>query len=93
MRSILDECLPKRLVRELPGHEPVTVPMTGRAGILNRIAGQFDTFITIDGNPAHQQIPVKLPSGIIILGVGISVARLLKVASMASRRRFPWNGL
>jgi len=47
MRIILDECLPKRLVRKLPGHESVTVPMAGWAGILNgellnRIAGQFD---------------------------------------------------
>jgi len=72
MRIILDECLPKRLVRELPGHESVTVPMAGWAGILNgdllsRIAGQFDAFITIDGNLAHQQNTGKLPFGIVVL--------------------------
>jgi len=29
MKVILDECLPKRLIFELPGHETGTVPMAG----------------------------------------------------------------
>lgn len=73
MRVILDECLPKRLTRELPGHDAVTVPMAGWAGIQNgdllrRISENFQAFITIDGNLAHQQNTGKLPFGVIVLG-------------------------
>jgi hypothetical protein len=72
MRLILDECLPKRLTRELPGHDSVTVPMAGLAGmqngdLLRRISGNFEGFITIDGNLAHQQNTGKLPFGVVVL--------------------------
>ena len=72
MRVLLDECLPKRLIHELPGYEVTTVPMAGWAGIQNgdllkRITGKFDTFITIDGNLAHQQDTANLPFGVIVL--------------------------
>lgn len=55
MRIILDECLPKRLAREIPGHDVTTVPAAGWSGIVNgellrRISGNYDAFITIDGN-------------------------------------------
>ena len=33
MKVILDECLPKRLISELPVYEVVTVPMVGWAGV------------------------------------------------------------
>ena len=32
MRVILDECLPRKLKHELPGHEVLTVPEAGWAG-------------------------------------------------------------
>ena len=53
MRVILDECLPRRLGLELPGHLVSTVPLAGWAGISNgkllaRIAGNYDAFVTID---------------------------------------------
>lgn len=72
MRLILDECLPKRLTRELPGHDSVTVPMAGMAGLQNgdllrRISGKFEGFITIDGNLAHQQNTGQLPFGVVVL--------------------------
>ncbi|HWB60234.1 MAG TPA: DUF5615 family PIN-like protein [Chthoniobacteraceae bacterium] len=72
MKVILDECLPKRLARELTGHEAVTVPMAGWAGIQNgdllrRIAGNYDAFITIDGNLVHQQNTASLSFSVIIL--------------------------
>lgn len=35
MKVILDECLPKRLVGELPGHDVLTVAMVGWAGTQN----------------------------------------------------------
>jgi len=73
MRLILDECLPKRLTRELPGHDSVTVPMAGMAGLQNgdllrRISGKFDGFVTIDGNLSHQQNTGHLSFGVVVLG-------------------------
>ena len=35
MRILLDECLPKDLARELPGHDVFTVPQAGWASIPN----------------------------------------------------------
>lgn len=72
MRVILDECLPKRLARELPGHEVTTVPAAGWAGVLNgellrRIAGSYEAFVTIDGNLAAQQNTKQLGFPVIIL--------------------------
>jgi predicted nuclease of predicted toxin-antitoxin system len=37
MRILLDECLPKDLARELPGHEVQTVPQSGWASIGNGV--------------------------------------------------------
>jgi hypothetical protein len=53
MRVLLDECLPRKLVRELAGHEVITVARLGWAGLRNgdllgRAAQEFDVFITID---------------------------------------------
>jgi len=58
MRVLLDECLPKRLKRELAGHEVQTVPEAGWAGrengeLLQLAAGKFDAFITIDRSLAY----------------------------------------
>ena len=73
MRIIIDECLPKRLTRELPEHDSITVAMAGLAGmqngeLLRRISGKFDAFITIDGNLRHQQNTGQLCFGVIVLG-------------------------
>ncbi len=60
MRVLLDECLPRRLRRELPGHDIRTVPECGWAGVkngqlLSTAVGHFDVFLTIDGHLATQQ--------------------------------------
>lgn len=66
MRVILDECLPRRLGRELIGHNVTTVPQAGWAGstngkLLARIAGNFDAFVTVDKNLPSQQNTSALP--------------------------------
>jgi hypothetical protein len=53
MRVLLDECVPRGLRRELPGHEVKTVAEAGWAGVKNGellqlAARQFDLFLTID---------------------------------------------
>ena len=60
MRVLLDECLPRRLKRELPGTEARTVPECGWAGLTNgellaKAVGQFDVFLTVDRHLATQQ--------------------------------------
>ena len=72
MRVILDECLPRRLGLELPGHLVSTVPAAGWAGVSNgkllaRIAGNYDAFITVDKNLPSQQRTAALAFGVIVL--------------------------
>lgn len=60
MRVLLDECLPRRLTRDLPGHEVRTVPESGWAGknngaLLQLAEGAFDAFITVDRALPSQQ--------------------------------------
>lgn len=60
MCLLLDECLPRRLGRDLTGHEVATVPGMGWAGTTNgallRLAeGRFDAFIIADQNFEYQQ--------------------------------------
>ena len=74
MRIPLDECVPRRLKRDLPF--PVeTVPEIGCAGLVNgkllQVASHsFDVFITLDQNLQYQQNlascrfrPLTLPIG------------------------------
>jgi hypothetical protein len=72
MRLLLDECLPKPLKRYLAGHEVVTVPEAGFAGVkngalLSRMSGQFEVFITVDANLKYQQNLSALKVAIVVL--------------------------
>lgn len=60
MKILLDECIDRRLAKEIEGHEVVTVPQAGWAGIQNgellrRAQELFDVFITVDRNLSFQQ--------------------------------------
>lgn len=61
MRVLLDEQLPRKLARELTGHEVSTVQREGWAGLENgdllRVAveGGFEVFLTKDTNLEFQQ--------------------------------------
>lgn len=74
MRILLDECLPKDLARELPGHEVKTVPQAGWSSLSNgklllKIAdsGQFDIFLTVDKRLPEQNKISSLPFAIVLL--------------------------
>jgi predicted nuclease of predicted toxin-antitoxin system len=72
VRVLLDECLPRRLRRELPGHEVLTVAEAGWAGfsngeLLRRAAQTFDVFVTVDRNLAFQQNLPTLPIAVVVL--------------------------
>lgn len=72
MRVLLDECLPRKLRRELPEHEVRTVLEAGWSGtkngeLLRRAAAEFDVFITVDANIPYQQNTSDLPLAIVVL--------------------------
>ena len=72
MRLLLDECIPKRLKRELHGHESKTVQDMGWAGIKNgallRLAdGQFDALLTVDQGIEYQQNLSGLTISVVIM--------------------------
>lgn len=72
MRVILDECLPRRLLRDLPDHAVTTVPRQGWVGITNgalleRVQPEFDVFVTMDSNIVHQQNTDNLQVCLIVL--------------------------
>ena len=77
MRLLLDECVPKRLKRELLGHEVQTVQDMGWAGIKNgallKLAdGQFDALLTVDQGIEYQHN---------LSGLRISVVVMLLVSN------------
>jgi hypothetical protein len=61
MRILLDECVPRRLRQELPGHDVRTVQELGWSGkkngeLLQLMAGQgFEVLVTVDQSIRHQQ--------------------------------------
>ena len=72
MRLLLDECVPKRLKRELPGHEVQTVQDMGWAGIKNgallKLAdGQFDALLTVDQGIEYQQNLSGLSISVVVM--------------------------
>jgi predicted nuclease of predicted toxin-antitoxin system len=72
MRLLLDECVPKRLARELRGHEARTVQDAGWAGIKNgallRLAnGQFDVLLTVDQAIEYQQNLSGLSISVVVM--------------------------
>jgi predicted nuclease of predicted toxin-antitoxin system len=60
VKILLDECLDRRLARDLTGFEVKTVPQMGWAGVKNGelmtlAEAEFDVFITVDRNLSFQQ--------------------------------------
>jgi len=72
VRVLLDECVPVRLGKLLPGHAVSTVPRMGWAGIRNGrllglAAGSFDVLVTVDRRMPHEQNPATLPVAVIVM--------------------------
>ena len=72
MKILLDECIDRRFAKEIEGHEVVTVPQAGWAGIKNgelltRAQTQFDAFVTVDRNLAFQQNTPQFTIAVIVL--------------------------
>ncbi|MBA2302025.1 MAG: DUF5615 family PIN-like protein [Acidobacteria bacterium] len=72
MRVLLDECLPRRLKRELVGHDARTTPEMGWASktngaLLALAVGQFDVFLTADRNLSYQQDVSSFDIAVVVL--------------------------
>jgi predicted nuclease of predicted toxin-antitoxin system len=72
MKILIDECLPRKLKRELTDHDVTTIPEAGWAGrkngeLLRLMAEVYDVFITVDSNMQYQQMLNDLQVGFIVL--------------------------
>ena len=72
MRVLLDECLPRRLKRDLVGHVVRTVPEMGWASkqnseLLRLAEPEFDAFLTVDRKLQHQQKLSAFKIAVIVL--------------------------
>ena len=72
MRLLLDECIDRRLAKDLTGHEVRTVPQMGWAGIKNgalltHAEKEFDVFVTVDRNLSFQQNLPKFDIAVLVL--------------------------
>jgi predicted nuclease of predicted toxin-antitoxin system len=72
MKVLLDECVPRKLRRELAEHEVFTVTEYGWSGIKNGellalAEGEFDVFLTVDQNLKYQQNLKAFNIGVILL--------------------------
>jgi hypothetical protein len=59
VQALLDECVDRRLAREISGHQVQTVPRMGWAGkrnseLLRLAEAHFDVFVTVDRNLPNQ---------------------------------------
>jgi predicted nuclease of predicted toxin-antitoxin system len=72
MKLLWDECIDRRLARELVNHEVKTVPQMGWAGVKNGqllalAEAEFDVFITVDRNLSFQQNLPQFNIAVIVL--------------------------
>lgn len=78
MRVLVDECLPRRLGRELAGHDVDTVAQAGWSGakngeLLRRAAERYGALITIDQRFAEGQ---PVPSALTLIMLAAPSNRL-----------------
>lgn len=89
MRVLLDESMPRRFGRLLPGHAVSTVQREGWASIGNgelpRLAeaAGFDALVTVDRSLEHQQNVAGSGLGVVVLVVRSN--RLVDVGPLAPR--------
>jgi hypothetical protein len=93
----------RRLAKDIEGHEVVTVPQAGWAGIQNgellrRAQKQFDVFVTVDRNLSFQQHLAQFSIAVIILQSSTNrlkdlqplVPQLQRIVRTAPRGQVTW---
>lgn len=71
-RILLDECIDRRLARQISGHEVKTAPEMGWAGLDNgellaKAEKEFDVFLTVDRNLTFQQNLPKFDITVLVI--------------------------
>lgn len=69
---LLDECVPRKLRRELSGHDTRTVAEVGWSGmkngpLLRRAALEFDVFLTVDQGIPYEQNLAGVDLAVVLL--------------------------
>jgi hypothetical protein len=103
VRVLLDECVDRRLAREITGHDVTTVPDAGWAAakngdLLALAEKDFDAFVTVDRNLSFQQRLPRFAIAVVILRARSNrlvdlrplVPRLLEALSGAKRGEVTW---
>jgi predicted nuclease of predicted toxin-antitoxin system len=91
MRLLLDEAVPGRLRRSLPGQSVRTVVEMGWSGVKNGkllalAAHEFDAFVTVDKNLPYQQNLATLPIAVVVLdSLSIELPALLPLVPELER--------
>jgi predicted nuclease of predicted toxin-antitoxin system len=98
VKVLLDECVDRRLARDIVGHDVRTARQMGWTTIKDRelltlAAGEFDVFVTVDRNLSFQQNLAPLPMSVFVLHAKTNrlsdlrplVPRLLAVIEAAPR--------
>ncbi len=72
MRIFLDECIDRRLARQIAGHDVLSAQQMGWSGrkngeLLALVAAQFDIFLTVDRNLSFQQNVPAFDIAVIVL--------------------------
>jgi hypothetical protein len=73
MRSLLDECIPRPLRRELAGHDVRTIQEMGWAGKKNgellalMAKAGFEVLLTVDQNLRHQQNLTSVGAAVVVM--------------------------
>lgn len=72
MRVLIDNCVPRRLGKEIIGHEVASVVKMGWADLdngplLDAMAGHFDVLITVDRSIPLQQRLADRPVALVVL--------------------------
>ena len=72
MKILLDECIDRRLAKNIAGHEVKTVPQMGWATIKNGellalAEKDFEVFVTVDRNLSFQQHLPRYTIAVIVL--------------------------
>jgi hypothetical protein len=72
VKVLLDECVDRRLARDIVGHDVKTAGQMGWTTIKNGellalASGQFDVFVTVDRNLSFQQNLVSFSIAVVVL--------------------------
>ncbi|MBI3248581.1 MAG: DUF5615 family PIN-like protein [Deltaproteobacteria bacterium] len=106
MKILLDECIDRRLAKDIAGHEVKTVPQMGWATIKNDALlalaeKNFEVFVTVDRNLSFQQHLPRYTIAVIVLRARSNrlqdlrplVPKLLGMLPMAKRGEALWVSL